>query len=103
MVCGTPSSDFKEQQRLANTNIPPSLMKSSHVIFLRGRVVIQKLSLMDRFALKFATSMVNDSVKRKEMTEGYDEVSRTNMVDVIKKVRAYLQVMNVQKAESNLA
>ncbi len=102
MVCGTPSSDFKEQERLANTNIPSSLAKNSNVMFLRGRVVIKKLSLMDKLALRFASSMVNDPLKKKEMTEGYDEVSRANMVDIIKKVRAYLQAMNVQKAESNL-
>ena len=102
MVCGTPSSDFKEQERLANTNIPSSLRKNSDTIFLRGRVVIKKLSLMDKLALKFASSMVNDPVKKKEMQEGYDEVSRSNLVDVIRKVRQYLMSINVQKAESTL-
>ena len=102
MVCGTPSTDFKEQERLASTNIPTSLMRNSDIIFLRGRVVIKSLSLMDKLALKFASSMVNDPIKKKEMQEGYDEVSRSKLVDVIRKVRLYLMSINVQKAESTL-
>ena len=102
IVCGTSSSETKEQERLAKTNIPHALLRNAEVSFLRGRVVIKRLSLMDKFALKFASRMVEDPVKKKEMREGYDEVSRTKLVDVIRKVRAYLQSMNVQKAESIL-
>jgi len=103
MVCGTPLTDFKEQERLTSTNIPTSLVRNSDIIFLRGRVVIKRLSLMDKLALKFASSMVSDPIKKKEMQEGYDDVSRTNLVDVIRKVRQYLLNINVKKAEASLA
>ena len=57
---------------------------------------------MDKLALKFASSMVSDPIKKKEMQEGYDDVSRTNLVDVIRKVRQYLLNINVKKAEASL-
>jgi menaquinone-dependent protoporphyrinogen IX oxidase len=90
-VCGTPSSSAGEQQRLAKTNIPEVLKETSDIIFLRGRVVINKLSWLDRFALRMASGMEKDPIKKKEMRDGYDDVSRTNLVGVIRRVKAFVK------------
>jgi len=90
-VCGTSSSNRAEQQRLAKTNIPQELQQQSEIFFLRGRVVINRLTWLDRIALKMASGVEKDPIKKKEMREGYDDVSRTNLVDVIRKVKAFVK------------
>ena len=102
IVCGTPSSNPEEQQRLAIANIPIPLRLNSDVIFLRGRVIIKKLSMLDKLALKVASRMEKDPVKKKEMKEGYDEVSRTKLVEVIKAVRAYLSSAKPKKSAATV-
>ena len=90
MVCGTPASNRPEQLRLAKTNIPDSLVQKSDVFFLPGRVVISKLSWIDRLFLKMGARMEKDPVKKRQMLEGYDAVSQEHLEEVIKKIQSFV-------------
>ena len=90
-VCGTSPSNPAEQQRLAKTNIPQELQQKSEILFLRGRVVINRLTWLDKIALKMASGVEKDPIKKKEMREGYDDVSRTNLAGVIRRVKAFVK------------
>jgi menaquinone-dependent protoporphyrinogen IX oxidase len=89
IVCGTPSSKKAEQERLAKTNIPVSLIDNAETFFLAGRLDVNKLSWMDRFLLKMGARMAKDPETKEGMLKGYDGVSKDNLGEVSASIKKF--------------
>lgn len=89
VVCATFSNEKKQQGVIVNDNIPWSLIKASEVFFIAGRVVINRLSWLDRLTVRMGALMQNDPLKKKAMLRGFDGVKRENINLLIKSALQY--------------
>lgn len=92
IVCGTPASEHKKLNDIVTNNIPADLLKNITVFFLRGRLSKKNLSITDNVFLRIGALMVTDPVERKQMLTDFDDVTKSNLADIICSVRDYTNV-----------
>lgn len=89
VVSGTTDREKEKQDLIINENVPQSLVKATEFFFLAGRVVIGKLSWLDRLTVKMGALMQKDPVKKEAMLRGFDGVKRENINQLIKHALHY--------------
>lgn len=78
IVCGTPAADKEKTARIIAENIPRSL-RDNPVFFLKGRMIIRKLSWLDRLLLKMGARFTKDPQERKAMLQDFDGVEANRL------------------------
>jgi len=89
IVCATSNREKEQQDAILKENVPERLISSSEFFFNAGRVVISKLSLIDKFTVKMGALMQKDPVKKQTMLRGFDGVKRENINPLIKRALHY--------------
>jgi len=89
IVCGTPASNTAELTKLERNNIPVALCNEAETFFLPGRMIMSKLSWLDKMLLKMGARMQKDPSVRERMLRDVDNVSRENLDDAIKRIKSY--------------
>ena len=84
VVCGTPASDMAKTTAIVAKNLPVALASKCGIFFLKGRLHLKKLSLLDRIALRFGARVEKDPIQKQRMMFGYDEVKRENLEPLLK-------------------
>jgi len=89
-IVNSASADDKQREdAVVKGNLPDELAKASKIYFLRGRVVINKLSWTDRLVVKLGAMMEKDPEKKALMRRGFDGVKRENVNPLIKAALEY--------------
>ena len=88
IVCGTPDSARNEQINIAKNNIPSAIYHQCETFFLPGRMVVNKLTWLDRFMLKMGARLQKDPATRERMLQDVDNVRKENLVEVISKIKS---------------
>jgi menaquinone-dependent protoporphyrinogen IX oxidase len=88
VVCGTPSSEKEKQQHILEDNLPVSLLNSSRIFFLPGRLIRKELSWSDRLLVKIGASFEKDPVRKKAMLEDIDGVKKENLAEIFTTIRS---------------
>lgn len=89
IVCATPSSEKKKQEKILWDNIPVELVKGNEVNFLPGRLTINKLSWKDAIILRMGSWMIKDPQIKKSMRHDIDGVKREHIADIVNKIKDY--------------
>jgi len=90
IVCATPDSSEKEQDKILKENVPKALCGWDNIYFLPGRLIPEKLQFFDRAMLRIATFFEKDSVRKKVMLNGFDSISKNNLIDLFLAVKIHL-------------
>ncbi|MGZ3946220.1 MAG: flavodoxin domain-containing protein [Mucilaginibacter sp.] len=94
IVSSASPGEKARQETVLKNNLPETLAANATVFFLRGRVVINKLSWMDRLTVNIGAMMEKDPEKKALMRRGFDGVKRENINDLIKNA---LQFSNTEE------
>jgi len=90
VVCATPASEKEKQEKIATDNIPAELMDEQSVLFLPGRLIIDKLSWMDRWILRLGARLEKDPQKKATMHHDMDGMDRRYLEPLIDSVNALI-------------
>ena len=82
--------DKARQGIVLKNNLPETLANTATVFFLRGRVVINKLSWRDKLTVRIGAMMEKDPEKKALMRRGFDDVKRENIAPLIKTAQHFL-------------
>lgn len=88
-VAGTPVQEKEKRQSYNLKGLPEELIDDCEFYFLPGRMIMKKLSWLDRFLLKMGSRMVKDPKEKKTMLTDYDEVKKENLEEMIASVNGY--------------
>ena len=97
VVCATPASEKEKQQKIVKDNIPDLLLDQCDIFFLPGRLVIKKLSMMDRIFFKLGSMMEKDPVKKKAMQQDIDAVKKEHIHGLLNAVAAFSSGKNIPR------
>lgn len=89
VVCATPDSSEKEQEKILKENIPATLIDRNNVFFLAGRLAPEKLGFIDRTMLRIAALFEKDTARKKVMKYGIDGVCKDNLIDLFIAIRIH--------------
>ena len=89
VVCATPSSEKEKQAKIIKDNVPDLLLDQCDIFFLPGRLIIKKLSMMDRIFLKIGSMLEKDPVKKKAMQQDIDAVKPEHIHRLLNAVGAF--------------
>ncbi len=89
-VAGTPTHEKEKRQAYNRASIPEELLNDCTFFFLPGRMIMDKLSWMDRFMLKMGARLTKDPVEKSSMLSEYDEVNKDCLVGLLQEVNNYL-------------
>lgn len=89
IVSSASPDDKQREDAVIKANLPNELAKTGKIYFLRGRVVINKLSWTDRLVVKLGAMMEKDPEKKALMRRGFDGVKRENINPLIKAAMEY--------------
>ena len=90
-VASTPPEEKEKRQTYNQTSIPEELRNKFEFYFLPGRLIMKKLSWMDRFMLKMGARLTKDPKAKKAMLTDYDEVTKDKIFGLCAVVKKYLQ------------
>ena len=86
IVCATPPKETEKLDVIAKRNIP-AMLNHSPVYFLHGRMILNKLSWMDRFMIKMGARLEKDPLVKKEMLQDFDAVKKENITALVTAVK----------------
>jgi len=92
IVCGTPASDKQKTGAIVAKNLPGELVEKCQVFFLKGSLHLERLSLLDKFALRMGANFEKDPVLKQRMLKGYDEVKEENLNPLLESLQELLVV-----------
>jgi len=92
IVCATPETDEKKQNRIVKENIPKPIAAWGNIFFLPGRLVPKALGLADRIMLRLAAIFEKDPSRKLVMLNGIDGVDKDNLIDIVIAVTMYSQI-----------
>jgi menaquinone-dependent protoporphyrinogen IX oxidase len=95
IVCGTPGTDREKTSKIVADNIPPCL-RDNPVFFLKGRLIIDKLSWTDRLLLKLGARFTKDPAEKRRMLTDFDGVK----VSALRPVLHTVQLWELEKNEA---
>lgn len=90
-VAATPPEEKEKRQTYNQTSIPEELRNKFEFYFLPGRMIMKKLSWMDRFMLKMGARLAKDPKAKKAMLTDYDEVTKDKIFGMFAAIKKYLQ------------
>jgi menaquinone-dependent protoporphyrinogen IX oxidase len=88
IVCGTPASATAKTDKIIADNIPASLQHNA-VFFLKGRMVMSKLSLPDRILLHLGAWLNKVPEQRKAMLQDFNGVGVSCIEPLVQAVKQY--------------
>ena len=88
IVCGTPMEQTEKLAVIASSNVPGLLRRGNNIFFLRGRLVKNQLSFMDRFMLKVGAMLQKKQEDGKRMLQDFDGVKRENLKPLIQEINS---------------
>lgn len=88
VVCATPGTEKVKRQKIITDNIPAGLIDDHDIFFLPGRLIISKLSWMDRLLLRLGSRMEKDPQKRAAMRQDMDGMDRRHLAPLIDSVKS---------------
>jgi len=83
VICASAYEDTTQQLNIIKNNIPYNLIQVMETFFLPGRVIINKLSWLDRVIVKLGAILEKDPAKKQLMRRGFDAVNRTKVNTLI--------------------
>lgn len=83
VVCATAPDQTDKLNLIVKNNVPEILIGNTRPFFLHGRMIMSKLSFMDRFFLKMGASLEKDPIERKTMLTDFDAVKKENIAPVV--------------------
>jgi menaquinone-dependent protoporphyrinogen IX oxidase len=89
VVCATPQNEKEKLNTILKTNIPPVLLDRFDIYFLQGRMIMSKLSWIDRLLLKMGAGLEKDPKTKKAMLREFDAVKKENIYSLLNAVNAY--------------
>jgi menaquinone-dependent protoporphyrinogen IX oxidase len=89
VVCATPKTEREKLNTILQTNIPPVLLDKFDIYFLQGRMIMSRLSWIDRLMLKMGASLEKDPKTKKAMLQDFDAVKKENIYSLLDAVNAY--------------
>jgi menaquinone-dependent protoporphyrinogen IX oxidase len=89
IVCATPVTEKEKLDVIARNNIPETILNVSGVYFLHGRMIIEKLSWIDKLMLKVGARLQKDPVAKKTMLQNFDDVKKENIVELVNAVKNF--------------
>lgn len=92
IVCGTPASQKEKIQQIAEANIPRWLIRREDVFFLPGRVIMRKLSWLDKIILKMGARAEKDPTRRRAMLGDVDRTSPDHLKAIIQETEKFRAV-----------
>lgn len=93
VVSASATDDHLKQAMVLHENVPLSLLPDMETFFLPGRVIINKLSWLDKLIVKLGAFMEHDKAKKELMLRGFDGVKREHINPLIKEA---LQFSNAE-------
>ena len=93
IVCGTSDKEPEEQQRIIRSNLPLDFIARTKIYFLPGRCLPEKISIMDRLLLVFASLMQKDPQIKGAMKQGFDKMDKGQLKPLIQAATEYLKEM----------
>lgn len=89
VVSGTPPEKQEKLDRYMETSLPAELRDKCDIHFLPGRLLIKKLSFLDRFILKAGARLSGDEKTKSKMLSDYDSVKKENILPLLKAARKF--------------
>ena len=89
-VAATPTDEIKKREVYNTKNISPDILQDCEPFYLPGRLVMEKLSWLDRFVLKLGARMTKDKKAKDSMLTDYNAVKKEEIGGIIKAVAHYL-------------
>ena len=91
VVCGTPPNETEKLDNYTRSSVPPGILEKCSVYYLPGRLIYNRLSLIDKFMLRMGAMIAGNAETKKTMLTGYDHVRRENLDVLIKDVRMFIE------------
>ena len=89
-VAATLPEEKEKRQAYNRASIPEKILKNCEFYFLPGRMIMQKLSWIDRFMLKMGARVTKDPTAKKMMLTDYDNVRKESITEIIIAVKGLL-------------
>jgi menaquinone-dependent protoporphyrinogen IX oxidase len=89
-VAASPPEEKEKRQAYNQTSIPEELRNKFEFYFLPGRMIMKKLSWLDRFMLKIGARFTKDPEAKKGMLTEFDAVSKDKIYEMSAAVKKYL-------------
>lgn len=90
LVAGTPPDQKQKLDVYIQACVPEEIRGRCEIFYLPGRLVIKKLSWLDRFMLKMGARLAKDPNERNTMLTDYDLVQKEKIEPLIKKIKELL-------------
>jgi menaquinone-dependent protoporphyrinogen IX oxidase len=90
-VAATPPEE-KEKRQAYNKTIPGQIVNNCEFYFLPGRMILSKLSWLDRLMLKMGARMAKNPADKKAMLTDFDNVKKDRLSQLIKDAKTYMNV-----------
>jgi len=90
LVAGTPPDQKQKLDAYIQAGVPEEIRKHCEVFYLPGRLVIKKLSWLDRVMLKMGARLAKDPDDRKTMLTDYDLVKKEKIAPLTQAVKKFL-------------
>lgn len=89
VVCGTPISDTEKQEAIIWANIPPPLVEKGTIFFMPGRIMMDKLSWLDRTLIRWRARFEKNPLNRNIMLGNIDNVAEKHLQVMIRTIKAF--------------
>lgn len=93
LVAGTPPDQKQKLDAYIQGGVPEEIRGRCEIVYLPGRLTINKLSWPDRFMLKMGARLTKDPNDRKTMLTDYDLVKKEKITPLIQKVNELLEIL----------
>ncbi len=90
LVSATKPTAKEKLDAYARSGIPEEIRKRSQIHYLPGRVILKKLSWMDRFILKMVARTSKGSNGKRNMPVDFDHVKKEHLAEITREVRETL-------------
>ena len=90
LVSGTKPSEKEKLDAYVRSGIPDEIRRRCKIYYLPGRVILEKLSFIDRFMLNMGARLAKDSAGKKNKPVNFDDVKKEHLSEMIGTVRQTL-------------
>ena len=90
VVCGTPPEKKEKIETYLQASVPSEIRNKCEVYILPGRLVLNKLSWLDRLLLKMGARFTKDNEEKKNMLTEYDDVKKENLDSIINAIEKFM-------------
>lgn len=88
VVCASADGNDGEHVKMLSRNICTLLLEKLTTVFIKGRLIKGKLSVIDNLILRAGASLQKTAEAKKRMLSDFDEVKKENLGDLVKAVKS---------------